>query len=110
MSDARDRLEKLLDGNLEAADIAEDASLVSLADRLYGIKIANVKEKSALEVESVKVNAAERKKVIRDEVDSLREQSNRQIAAEKEKTALEIANAKEKLAVLDEFEPERSVL
>ena len=43
MSDARDRLKKLLDGNLEAADIAEDASLVSLADRLYGIKIANVK-------------------------------------------------------------------
>ena len=43
MSDAKDRLKKLLDGDLEASDIAEDASLVSLADRLYGIKIANVK-------------------------------------------------------------------
>ena len=39
MSDAKDRLKKLLDGDLEASDIAEDASLVSLADRLYGIKI-----------------------------------------------------------------------
>ena len=43
MSDAKDRLKKLLDGDVEASDIAEDASLVSLADRLYGIKIANVK-------------------------------------------------------------------
>ena len=43
MSGARERLKKLLDGDLEASDIAEDASLVSLADRLYGIKIANVK-------------------------------------------------------------------
>tara|TARA_B100000003_G_C10918996_1_gene366462 strand:+ start:812 stop:1405 length:594 start_codon:yes stop_codon:yes gene_type:complete len=43
LSDAKDRLKKLLDGDLEASDIAEDASLVSLADRLYGIKIANVK-------------------------------------------------------------------
>lgn len=43
MSDGKDRLKRLLDGDLEASDIAEDASLVSLADRLYGIKIANVK-------------------------------------------------------------------
>lgn len=43
MSNAKDRLKRLLDGDLEASDIAEDASLVSLADRLYGIKIANVK-------------------------------------------------------------------
>jgi len=43
LSDAKDRLKKLLDGDVEASDIAEDASLVSLADRLYGIKIANVK-------------------------------------------------------------------
>ena len=43
MSNAKDRLKRLLDGDLEASDIAEDAALVSLADRLYGIKIANVK-------------------------------------------------------------------
>ena len=43
MSNTKDRLKRLLDGDLEASDIAEDASLVSLADRLYGIKIANVK-------------------------------------------------------------------
>ena len=43
MSDVKERLKKLLDGDLEASDIAEDAALVSLADRLYGIKIANVK-------------------------------------------------------------------
>ena len=43
MSDAKERLKRLLDGDLEASDIAEDASLISLADRLYGIKIANVK-------------------------------------------------------------------
>ena len=49
MSDARERLKKLLDGDLEASDIAEDASLVSLADRLYGIKIANVKPVKKLE-------------------------------------------------------------
>jgi len=43
MSDSRERLKKLLDGDLETSDIATDASLISLADRLYGIKIANVK-------------------------------------------------------------------
>ena len=51
MSDAKDRLKKLLDGDLEASDIAEDASLVSLADRLYGIKIANVKPVKARDLE-----------------------------------------------------------
>ena len=53
MSDARDRLERLLDGNVEAYDIAEDASLVSLADRLYGIKIANVKPTKARDMIAV---------------------------------------------------------
>ena len=47
MGNSRDRLKRLLDGNVEASDIAEDASLVSLADRLYGIKIADVKPKKA---------------------------------------------------------------
>jgi hypothetical protein len=52
LSDAKDRLKKLLDGDLEASDIAEDASLVSLADRLYGIKIANVKPVKARDFEN----------------------------------------------------------
>ena len=52
MSDAKDRLKKLLDGDLEASDIAEDASLVSLADRLYGIKIANVKPVKARDMQT----------------------------------------------------------
>ena len=43
MSDVRDRLQQLLDGELEPSEIADDAALVSLADRLYGIKIAPVK-------------------------------------------------------------------
>jgi len=52
MSDAKDRLKRLLDGDLEASDIAEDAALVSLADRLYGIKIANVKPVKARDLEN----------------------------------------------------------
>jgi hypothetical protein len=52
MSDAKDRLKRLLDGDLEASDIAEDAALVSLADRLYGIKIANVKPVKARDQEN----------------------------------------------------------
>jgi len=52
MSDARERLKRLLDGDLEASDIAEDAALVSLADRLYGIKIANVKPVKARDLEN----------------------------------------------------------
>ena len=52
MSDVKERLKKLLDGDLEASDIAEDAALVSLADRLYGIKIANVKPVKAREMEN----------------------------------------------------------
>ena len=43
MSDVRDRLQQLLDGELEPSEIADDAALVSLADRLYGIKIAPAK-------------------------------------------------------------------
>ncbi|RJU81370.1 MAG: hypothetical protein DWB99_06410 [Candidatus Poseidoniales archaeon] len=43
LSDMRDRLQQLLDGELDASEIADDAALVSLADRLYGIKIAPVK-------------------------------------------------------------------
>jgi len=43
LSGARDRLQQLLDGELDPSEIADDAALVSLADRLYGIKIAPVK-------------------------------------------------------------------
>ncbi len=56
MSDAKDRLKKLLDGDLEASDIAEDKSLISLADRLYGIKIANVKPVKARDFENQPIN------------------------------------------------------
>ena len=42
MSSIKDRLQQLLDGEIDAADIADDPTLVSLADRLYGIKIAPV--------------------------------------------------------------------
>jgi hypothetical protein len=37
----------LLDGNLDPSEIADDPALVSLADRLYGIKIATANPKKA---------------------------------------------------------------
>lgn len=42
MSSIQERLQQLLDGELDPADIADDPTLVSLADRIYGIKIAAV--------------------------------------------------------------------
>lgn len=45
VSDIQERLQKLLDGELDAAEVAEDSALASLADRLYGIKIQQVKPK-----------------------------------------------------------------
>ena len=42
MSSVQERLQQLLDGEIDAADIADDPTLVSLADRIYGIKIAAV--------------------------------------------------------------------
>ena len=45
MSDIQKRLEKLLDGDLDASEVAEDPALASLADRLYGIKIQPVQPK-----------------------------------------------------------------
>ena len=45
MSDIQERLQKLLDGELDAAEVAEDPALASLADRLYGIKIKPVQPK-----------------------------------------------------------------
>ena len=45
MSDIQQRLQKLLDGELDPAEVAEDPALASLADRLYGIKIQPVQPK-----------------------------------------------------------------
>ena len=42
MSSVQERLQQLLDGELDPSEIADDPTLVSLADRLYGIKIAAV--------------------------------------------------------------------
>lgn len=42
MTSTQDRLQQLLDGEIDPADIADDPTLVSLADRIYGIKIASV--------------------------------------------------------------------
>lgn len=52
MTTSKDRLKKLLDGDLETSEITEDAALVSLADRLYGIKIANVKPVKARDLDT----------------------------------------------------------
>jgi hypothetical protein len=47
MDSSRDRLQQLLDGDLSPEDIADDPALISLADRLYGIKIAPARPKKA---------------------------------------------------------------
>ena len=44
MSDIQQRLQNF-DGELDAAEVAEDPALASLADRLYGIKIQPVQPK-----------------------------------------------------------------
>jgi hypothetical protein len=56
MSEMRDKLQQLLDGELDPSDIADDAALVSLADRLYGIKIAPVKPVKARDFVSAGIN------------------------------------------------------
>jgi hypothetical protein len=40
MSDTQKRLQQLLNGDIDPEEIADDPVLVSLADRIYGIKIA----------------------------------------------------------------------
>lgn len=42
MTSLQDRLQQLLDGDVDPAELADDPTLASLADRLYGIKIAAV--------------------------------------------------------------------
>ena len=51
MTSVQDRLQQLLDGELDAADLAEDPTLASLADRLYGIKIQPVAPKKLRDFE-----------------------------------------------------------
>lgn len=58
MSDIQDRLQRLLDGELDAAEVAEDPALASLADRLYGIKIQPVQPKKLRDFEDPAVPSA----------------------------------------------------
>lgn len=51
MSDIQERLQRLLDGELDAAEVAEDPALASLADRLYGIKIQPAQPKKLRDFE-----------------------------------------------------------
>ena len=47
MTSTQQKLQMLLDGKLDASELADDPALISLADRLYGIKIASAKPKKA---------------------------------------------------------------
>ena len=47
MTSTQQKLQMLLDGELDASEIADDPALVDLADRLYGIKIAPANPKKA---------------------------------------------------------------
>lgn len=58
MSSAQERLQQLLDGELDPSEIADDPTLVSLADRLYGIKIAAVQPVKPRDAASVLGGAA----------------------------------------------------
>lgn len=51
MAATSERLQQLLDGELDPADIADDPTLVSLADRIYGIKIAPVQPVKARDIQ-----------------------------------------------------------
>ena len=51
MATTSERLQQLLDGELDPADIADDPTLVSLADRIYGIKIAPVQPVKARDLQ-----------------------------------------------------------
>ena len=58
MTSIQDRLQQLLDGELDAADLAEDPTLASLADRLYGIKIQPVAPKKLRDFDEPAVPSA----------------------------------------------------
>jgi hypothetical protein len=51
MTTTSERLQQLLDGEIDPADIADDPTLVSLADRIYGIKIAPVQPVKARDLQ-----------------------------------------------------------
>ena len=53
MSSVQERLQQLLDGELDPSEIADDPTLVSLADRLYGIKIAAVQPVKARDAQDL---------------------------------------------------------
>ena len=59
MSSIHDRLQQLLDGEIDAADIADDPTLVSLADRIYGIKIAAVQPTKPRDANAILTPAAD---------------------------------------------------
>lgn len=58
MTSVQDRLQQLLDGELDAAELAEDPTLASLADRLYGIKIQAVAPKKMRDLEEPSLPSA----------------------------------------------------
>ncbi|MGB0815162.1 MAG: hypothetical protein ACPGSA_06400 [Poseidonia sp.] len=58
MSSVQERLQQLLDGELDPSEIADDPTLVSLADRLYGIKIAAVQPVKARDAQELLGGAA----------------------------------------------------
>ena len=58
MSSVQERLQQLLDGELDPSEIADDPTLVSLADRLYGIKIAAVQPVKARDAQDLLGGAA----------------------------------------------------
>ena len=57
MKSSRDRLQQLLDGDLSPEDIADDPALVSLADRLYGIKITPARPVKARDMVDAQVGS-----------------------------------------------------
>ena len=58
MSSVQERLQQLLDGELDPSEIADDPTLVTLADRLYGIKIAAVQPVKARDAQDLLGGAA----------------------------------------------------
>lgn len=55
MSDARARLQKLLDGEMDPSEIAKDPTLASLAERIYGMDIKALLAEKGVASESLEV-------------------------------------------------------
>ena len=58
MSSVQERLQQLLDGELDPSELAADPTLVSLADRLYGSKIAAVQPVKARDAQDLLAGTA----------------------------------------------------